>query len=128
MSKDAIVSKLDRINNEIVRLEAQREVLEQLLAETAETVEAKPPRSTVPNEGGVARDYAIRPRNPSNTQAILDAVARNPGSTISEIADMIANERQLDKKARYAIYNTAYGLARRGKIIKDNEHRVMMPQ
>lgn len=128
MSMDAIAAQLNRINTEIVRLQAQREILEQLLGETDTAIQIKPLRSSPPNEGGLARDYAVRPRNPSNTQAILDAVARNPGATITEIADKIASERGLDKKARYAIYNTAYGLARRGKIIKDDEQRVMLPK
>lgn len=115
--------ELERIDREIMRLTAQRELVVRLLGGNAQSVTLPTGSARIGRE---RKQTPLRPRHPENTQAILDAVAKYPGKTVMEIAQLVGRSMNADEKQITQIYNTVYGLARRGKIHKDESQRLTL--
>lgn len=108
-----------------MRLTAQRELIVRLLDGNAQPVTVPTGSARIPR---VRKETPLRPRHPENTQAILDAVAKHPNKTVMEIAQLVGQSMNADEKRITQIYNTVYGLARRGKIHKDELQRLTIPR
>lgn len=114
-----IESELARVERELLRLEAQRELLLALLGNSTTMRESESHTIT-----GRRRPTALRPKNPRNTDAILAAARDNPGKSLADIARLAQTELNADLEGEPAddqlrkLYNVAYGLMRRGKLKK----------
>lgn len=122
MEQNALQTELDRIDAELVRLHAQRDLLLRLLGRESRQVAWAPPALAALR---TSSRPALRPTNPRNTEAIIALVTEHPGKlTLVEVVDRVAKQMNADEEKRRQLYNTGYGLKRRNRLIEDSRGRL----
>ena len=120
ISADIIRQRLSQIASELLRLEGERDGLRKLL----DASENGSKQRAAPGSSGRSL-FASNPETRGATERIKALLAQSPGLTKKDITNRLAGD---DRELRKVIYNTAHSLARRQKLLMDDDGRLSLPK